>query len=103
MAFSGPGPEIINSRLAMLAFVAAVGAELSTQESVGTQFAAAPLAILGAGALFAAASIIPMLKGAKREAVGPFSPAAELVNGRAAMLGFASLLAVEALRGGALF
>ena len=37
------------------------------------------------------------------EAFGPFTPAAELLNGRAAMLGFGALLAVEADKGSALF
>jgi hypothetical protein len=32
MAFSGPGPEVINGRLSMIGFVAAVGAELSSGE-----------------------------------------------------------------------
>ena len=32
MAFSGPGPEVINGRLAMLGFVAAVAAEFASGE-----------------------------------------------------------------------
>jgi hypothetical protein len=42
MAFSGPAPELINGRLAMLAFVAALGAELSTGESVLRQLSEEP-------------------------------------------------------------
>ena len=38
MAFSGPAPELINGRLAMVAFVAALGAELSSGESVIRQW-----------------------------------------------------------------
>ena len=95
-------PQIINGRLAMLAFVAALGAELSSGESVLRQVADAPALIGITFALFIAASIIPIVKNAKREALGPFTPAAELLNGRAAMLGFASLLAVEVLRGNGL-
>jgi len=34
MAFSGPAPELINGRLAMLGFIAAVVAELNSGESV---------------------------------------------------------------------
>ena len=49
------------------------------------------------------ASLIPLFKGAKNEAFGPFSPKAELVNGRAAMIGFAAMLAIEAVKGSALF
>jgi hypothetical protein len=103
MAFSGPAPELINGRLAMLAFVAAVGAELSTGESVLRQFGEAPVFVVLAGVLFTAASLIPMFNGAKRESFAIFSPSAEMANGRAAMLGFAALLVVEGVRGAALF
>lgn len=37
------------------------------------------------------------------EAFGPLTPERELFNGRAAMVGFAALLLVEAFRGTALF
>jgi len=103
MAFSGPAPELINGRLAMLAVVAAIGAELSTGESVLRQLASAPATIGLAAALFTVASLIPMFNGSKREAFAFFTPAAEMANGRAAMLGFASLLVVEGIRGAALF
>jgi hypothetical protein len=103
MAFSGPAPELINGRLAMLAFVAALGAELSTGESVLTQLADEPTGILLAAITFITASLIPMLASAKREKFAIFSPEAEMLNGRAAMLGFASLIVVEAVRGAALF
>ncbi len=53
--------------------------------------------------LSAGASLIPLFKGAKNEAFGPFSPKAELINGRAAMIGFAAMLAIEAVKGSALF
>ena len=100
MAFSGPAPELINGRLAMLAFVAALGAELSTGESVMRQLADEPTGVILAATTFAAASLIPLLSSSRREAFGPFTPSAEMLNGRAAMLGFASLLVVEAVRGG---
>lgn len=46
---------------------------------------------------------VPILKGAKlNKTVGPFNPTAELLNGRAAMLGFALLLSLEWAKGGAL-
>ena len=103
MAFSGPAPELINGRLAMLAVVAAIGAELSTGESVLRQLASAPATIGLAAVLFTVASLITMFNGSKREAFAFFTPAAEMANGRAAMLGFASLLVVEGIRGAALF
>jgi hypothetical protein len=101
MAFSGPAPELINGRLAMIAFVAALGAELSTGEGVLRQWSDEPTGVLLTMVTFAVASLIPMLsQGARRDQFAFFSPAAEMLNGRAAMIGFASLIAVEALRGG---
>ena len=47
-------------------------------------------------------SLAPILKGVKQEAFGPFSPKAEVTNGRAAMLGFAVLVWLE-LNAGAPF
>ena len=104
MAFSGPAPELINGRLSMLAFVAALGAELSTGEPVLKQLSDQPVLIAAGAALFAWASLVPILLGkGERKAVGPFAPAAEMLNGRAAMLGFAALLIVEGGRHAALF
>lgn len=42
MAFSGPAPELINGRLSMLAFVAALGAELASGEPVLRQLSEEP-------------------------------------------------------------
>lgn len=98
-----PPAELINGRLAMLAFVAAVGAELSSGESVLRQFVMEPTGILLVSITFIAASLIPLLSNTKREAFSFFTPSAEMINGRAAMIGFASLLALEAARGAALF
>jgi hypothetical protein len=104
MAFSGPAPEVINGRLAMLGFAAALGAELSSGETVGTQFSSIPGPMIFIVALFTTASLIPLAKQGKKEVTfGPFTPGAEMLNGRAAMLGFASLLIYEAVKGSALF
>merc|ERR1712003_19498 len=97
MAFSGPGPETINGRLAMLGFIAASG------ETVFQQIGDAEPSILFAFIMFAAASLIPTLKGVKKEKFAFFSPEAEMLNGRAAMIGFALLLAIEAKSGSAFF
>jgi hypothetical protein len=35
--------------------------------------------------------------------LGPFTPAAEMLNGRVAMIGFATLLIIEGIRGVPLF
>ena len=60
MAFSGPAPELINSRLAMLGIVAALGAEFSSGESVLRQLADEPTGIVLAFITFAVASFIPV-------------------------------------------
>lgn len=103
MAFGGPAPELINSRLAMLGLIAAIGAELSSGESVLRQWGDQPVPILLTFITFSIASLIPMFSSSKREAFGPFSPNAEIVNGRAAMLGFASLIGIELVTKTALF
>ena len=61
--------------------------------------------VLAAAALFSWASLVPVLLGKKSDSttLGPFRPSAELLNGRAAMLGFASLITVEAIKHTALF
>ena len=87
----------------MLGFIAALFAELSSGESVLRQFADEPTGIILTFILFSAASLVPVFKGAKAEAFGPFTPSAEMINGRAAMIGFAALIAVEAVKGSALF
>jgi hypothetical protein len=100
MGFSG-SPEIINGRLAMMAVVAAIGAELSSGESVLRQVADEPTGIVALFLLVIAGSLIPALVGSKPEAIGPLNPTAELINGRAAMIGFASLLVIEQVNNGA--
>ena len=106
MAFSGPAPETINGRLAMLGFAGALGAELSSGESVAAQFSGVDQPwILYFAALFAVASLVPLTKQGIDENAkfGPFTAAAEKLNGRAAMIGLAALLAIENSNGAALF
>lgn len=88
----------------MLGLFAAVGAELATGQSALTQFENNTPIVLATWALIAVASFIPMLKGADPTAAfGPFTRAAEVANGRAAMIGIAGLLIVELTKGSALF
>lgn len=104
MAFSGPAPELVNGRLAMLGVVAALGAEFASGESVLQQLSEATVPIAITFVAFSVASLVPIFKGANpKEAFGPFTPQAELVNGRAAMIGAAALLSIELIKNAALF
>lgn len=74
LKFTGPGPEIINGRTAMLAFFVTAATELATGKTLLEQ-AATPAGALGAAALVAAAtaaSLAPLLLGrVKPEAAFP--------------------------------
>merc|ERR1719190_337253 len=106
----------------MLGFLAAVGAELATQASIFKQLGEG-----GAGGMLfvfaavTAASFAPIfngqdapifngqdaqksfLKNSQPEEFGPFNAQAEMLNGRAAMMGLLFLLAAEASQGQAFF
>lgn len=125
MAFQGFAPEVINGRLAMLGFVAGTAAELTTGQSFLSQFGSNFLVVSAHLALFAGASLLPAIISGKplpelvkdatgREAAGfggsgfpeelaKFTPDVELLNGRAAMVGVASLIVIETLTGSTLF
>ena len=72
-------------------------------ESILRQVAEEPAGVLALFALLISASLVPACLGAKKEAFGPFTPNAELMNSRASMIGFAAMLAIEANIGHALF
>jgi hypothetical protein len=103
LAFSGPAPERINGRLAMVGFVSALaveasrGGDLLAQAGSGSGLAwfAATAAVLSV------ASLVPVLKGDSAEARsgGVMSADAELWNGRFAMLGLVALAFTEYLTG----
>ena len=96
--FIASGPELMNGRLAMLAFVAAAGAEISTGETVMQQFSEAPTAVLLTTALFVAATLKTFTTNTISDTIGPFTKEKELLNGRAAMIGMAILLGYEAVK-----
>ena len=122
--------EIINGRAAMIGWMLALGAELSSQTSIGHQvfsehsitladgvvrtstyagtgfYMIVPVALV---ALFA--SLAPSMRNSspnglseEPKAFGPFSPNAEMINGRASMIGLVALpIAEKFINGSALF
>jgi len=108
MNFGGYLPEVNNGRLAMLGFIAGVPAEISTSQPIFQQVAEHPLAVAAHIVIFSVASAMPRLQGektAKPESseFGVWKASSEMLNGRAAMIGMASLLVIEATTGKAFF
>ncbi|TVU41806.1 hypothetical protein EJB05_15358, partial [Eragrostis curvula] len=104
LAFSGPAPERINGRLAMVGFVSAIAVEASThgdglfaQAASGTGQAWFAYLV----AALSVASIVPLLQGESAEgrSNGIMTANAELWNGRLAMLGLVALAVTEYLTG----
>lgn len=69
----------------MLGFIAALGAELSSGDTITRQIAEEPTLISLTFVIFAAASLVPAFAQKKPDVIGPFTPQAEMLNGRAAM------------------
>ena len=89
-------PEVVNARLAMLGFAIAMVGEIRTGETVSALAHEHPLAIVALGFLVVAGSLVPIRAGALvTESFKMFTPTAEMVNGRLAMLGFLGLIALE--------
>ncbi|CAM0905507.1 unnamed protein product [Alopecurus aequalis] len=103
LAFSGPAPERINGRLAMVGFVTALAVEAGRGDGLLSQ--------LGSGtgqawfaytvAVLSVASLVPLLQGESAEgrAGAVMNANAELWNGRFAMLGLVALAATEIVTG----
>ncbi|KAK9067885.1 hypothetical protein SSX86_011996 [Deinandra increscens subsp. villosa] len=105
LAFSGPAPERINGRLAMIGFVSAMAVELSSGQDVLTQISSGGVAaFVGTSVLLTAASLVPLFKGVRAESKssGVMTSDAELWNGRLAMLGLVALAFTEFVKGTAL-
>ncbi|XVF28765.1 hypothetical protein REPUB_Repub15cG0059000 [Reevesia pubescens] len=105
LAFSGPAPERINGRLAMVGFVAALAVELSKGQDVFTQISDGGIPLfLGTSIVLSLASLIPLFRGVTVESRsgGFMTSDAELWNGRLAMLGLVALAFTEYVKGGTL-
>ncbi|KAL5713801.1 Early light-induced protein 1 [Ranunculus cassubicifolius] len=105
MAFSGPAPERINGRLAMIGFVSAIAAELALGDDVAVQLANGGLNwFVGSVVVLSLASLAPLIKGVSVESKskGFMTSDAEMWNGRFAMLGLVALVFTEFVKGGAL-
>jgi len=102
MSFAGLAPEVINGRGAMVGMLAAFLAEISTGDPVLVQVQRAPLVIGVIFGLVILGSVVPIIRNAdlSRKGFGPFTPRAEVWNGRLAMVAFASLLMVETFKAG---
>ncbi|XP_050219584.2 early light-induced protein 1, chloroplastic-like isoform X1 [Mercurialis annua] len=105
LAFSGPAPERINGRLAMVGFVAAIAVEVAKGQDLLTQVSDGGITwFIGTSVLLSLASLIPLFKGinAESKSDGVMTSDAELWNGRFAMLGLVALAFTEFVKGGAL-
>ncbi|XP_050373650.1 early light-induced protein 2, chloroplastic-like [Argentina anserina] len=104
-AFSGPAPERINGRLAMVGFVSALAVELLKGQDVFSQISDGGVSVfLGTSILLSVASVIPLFQGVSVESKskGLMTSDAELWNGRLAMLGLVALAFTEYVKGGTL-
>eukprot|EP00884_Botryococcus_braunii_P006256 jgi/Botrbrau1/15631/Bobra.4_1s0016.1 len=88
-------PEIINGRLAMVGIVLGALEESKAGLTIVQQAQTRTIEILVVSMVIVYASLVPILNGAMREPFGKFTPRAEIINARAAMLGFGILLLLE--------
>lgn len=93
--FNGPAPELIQGRLAMVGFLLGASKESETGLTLMQQATQLGVPQILGLLLIVVASLQPITKAAKSEPFGPFTPRAEITNGRAAMLGFATVMALE--------
>lgn len=113
---SSVGAELLNGRAAMVAFLGIAGVELATGQTFISQLTSGTgaAAAVGLAVFTMAASLAPAVAGkVKVEDVFPdanssyadrqlpyyFSPLAEIINSRVAMLGLAALVINEVIRG----
>ena len=80
--FASAAPEVINCRLAMLGFAAAVLVENATGKNVIQQTQSEQLPITLVVVTFIVASLVPIVRGVPRKGNSIFTADAELWNGR---------------------
>ncbi|KAG0626393.1 hypothetical protein M758_2G122300 [Ceratodon purpureus] len=102
-AFDGAAPETINGRLAMVGFVWALVGEkitgLSVIDQVFSPGSTGLIWFLASVQILTYASLVPIFNAKEStdaRSFGPFNAKAERWNGRAAMIGFFSLIVTEA-------
>ncbi|XP_062108304.1 early light-induced protein 1, chloroplastic-like [Humulus lupulus] len=103
LAFSGPAPERINGRLAMVGFMGAMAMELSKGQDVFAQISNGGGSwFVGTSIVLTLASLVPLFKGVSVESKsdGVMTSDAELLNGRVAMVGLVALALTEYVKGG---
>jgi hypothetical protein len=101
----GSGPELMNGRLAMMAILSAAGAELATGQTVVEQISVSPASVVLLISGVIASTLVTFCANVKPPIYtpGPLKAEVELLNGRAAMVGFAIMVASEAASGQAMF
>lgn len=106
--FKSWGPEVVNGRLAMVAFFTGAAAEMASGVPTLTQFTESHWAFVLATLLIVPASFMPRFQGettAKPESKenGMWQASTELLNGRAAMVGLSAMFLQEAITGNPVF
>ena len=110
MSFKGWAPELINGRLAQIGFLGCISADIVTGQSFTDQITHHPYVFASTCTLITFASFMPNLQGKNGNPEeftefndSTWSPDSEQINGRAAMIGFVSMLSIEGILGHSLF
>jgi len=127
LSFEGWAPEVINGRVAMLGFILALVGEIATGESFAKQAFSNFGEVAHTAFVWSLASLAPAFSSNEGYEANPvkmatskewqfvfrgspvaeiqkvFTPEVEMKNGRAAMVGIASMIVLETLLGHALF
>ena len=103
MRFSGPAPEVINGRLAMLGFDLAVLVELLTGDTIFQQVYNEITILVTVTLTVFTASMVPLYRGVRVSPDSFLNFKNELLNGRVAMMGLFVMMIIEAITGSAIF